>query len=197
MSEDKMSIDEFDKIMAKLKSTYGDKFYLEIRTEFFWQTVRTFSAHWLDKIVVNWIGSNTKPLLVNEIREAAIKEKSRELQNEMNRFQGHQAMPGSIFTTEDVRMMFKMIAKKNAGQIDSDEWEAFSSWVKETAAKSNQNKNIKCLDCFDQGYIWQEKEGTDYMFVFRCDCLVGHSKENYLPIFRNKPRPTTKAIIYE
>ncbi len=192
-----MSPEEFSKTMAKLKSTYGDKVYAEVREEFFWQTVKDFSHSWFDKIVVQWIGSNLKPLLVNEIRDAAIREKSRQMQEEMQRPQGHEAMPGSIFTTEDVRMMFDMIRKKNNGQVQKDEWDHFEAWVKETSAKSSQNKNIKCLDCFDQGYIWEEKEGTHYTYAFRCDCLTGHSKESYLPIYRKPYKPTTKAIIYE
>ncbi len=192
-----MSPEDFAKTMAKLKSTYDEKFYREIREEFFWQTVKDFSASWFDKIVVQWIGSNTKPLLVNEIREAAIKEKSKQIQDEINRPQGHGAMPGSIFTTEDVRMMFNMIKKKNAGLVSDSEWKAFSDWVKTTAAQSTQTKNLSCLDCFDQGYIWRDKEGTDYTLAYRCSCPIGLGKEHYMPVWRKNFKALNSGVIYE
>ncbi len=103
----------------------------------------------------------------------------------------------SIYNTNDINMLFEMINRRMNGLVDDDEWKAFETWVKETSAKSTQNKLLKCLDCFDLGYIWKEKEDTDYMYVYRCDCLTGHSKESYLPIYRKPHKPNTKAIIYE
>ncbi len=134
-----MSPEEFEIIMNKLKSTYGDKIYGEVRTEFIWSIVREFKAAWFDNVVIQWICSNTKAILVNEIREAALKEKARELQAQISSPQRHQPISDSIFETDDIKMMFEMMKRKMNYQVLDKEWKSFQDWVEDTAKQSKQN----------------------------------------------------------
>lgn len=133
-----MTEKEFNTTMDKLRSTYGDKFYLEVRCEFFWATVKDLKASWFDRIVVQWIGSNTKPLLVNEIREAALKEKTRELEAQILQPQRYEPRSDSIFEVDDIKMMFEMMKRKMNYQVLDKEWKAFTDWVEDTAKQSKQ-----------------------------------------------------------
>ncbi len=55
--------------------------------------------------------------------------------------------------------------------------------------------SIQCKICSDIGYVWQEKDG--YTFIFRCQCPLGLTKEDTVPIYKEQFEPTNKAIIYE
>lgn len=172
---------EFNPIMDKLRVTYGEKYYLDLRTEFIWQIVSDFKAQWFDSLINLWIGSNTKPILVNEIRDAAIKEKTKQLQ--ATTLATPKAMPGSIFEDSDIKMMFNMIKKKNACKVSDEEWKSFTEWVEEAVKLSKQRTSVKCNVCFDEGYLWREKD-ENYVYSYRCECILGMSKESYLPVWR-------------
>lgn len=129
---------EFNPIIDKLRITYGDKYYLDLRTEFIWQAVHDMRASWFDSIVNLWIGSNTKPLMVNDIRDAALKEKSRELNAKILSPQKYQPLTSSVFDESDIKMMFGMIRRKMNYEVSDMEWKSFNEWVENAAKQSKQ-----------------------------------------------------------
>ncbi len=128
--------------MTKLKSVYGDKIYVPAREELIWHIVGNFNSTWFERLVDLWIGANTKPLLVNEIRDAAMKENSRSF-NEASKTmfpKDSEIDPreDSIFTKDDISMMFGMLRKKMDGRVSDSEWSGFTDWVTTTSKQSKQ-----------------------------------------------------------
>lgn len=70
---------EFKEILNRLILTYGEKFYPDVRCEIIWESVKEMPKDWFSRFVDRWIGSNLKPLLVDEIRNATSFEKEKKL----------------------------------------------------------------------------------------------------------------------
>ncbi len=70
---------EFNEIIARLISVYGDKFYPHIRCEIIWESVQEMPREWFSGFVDRWIGSSLKPLLADEIRLAIANEKEKKI----------------------------------------------------------------------------------------------------------------------
>ena len=77
-----MQLKQFSSVMENLKSAYGEKLYPDPRVEIIWNQVESLDFYWFDKLVKAWIGSNLKPILVDQIREAAREERNKKFDSQ-------------------------------------------------------------------------------------------------------------------
>lgn len=75
-----MNQQEFQNQMNRLAETFGKAAYGTERAKLIWREVKDLGAHWLERVVDEFIGGRSAPLL-NEFRDAIAKERERSRPN--------------------------------------------------------------------------------------------------------------------
>lgn len=65
-----MEPSEFKETLNRLILAYGEKFYPDVRCEIIWNIVKEMPSEWFSSLANRWIGSNLKPILADDFREA-------------------------------------------------------------------------------------------------------------------------------
>jgi hypothetical protein len=144
-----------------------------------WEEVRCFNKNQIISLFRKMI--EEKSYFANSVFDTRkyanmLHDKIRDWEKEQEKKDAKEFWEGT-YHSDEVKWVVSQIKKRISGDMSDDDWKTFRDTIKQ----SQKNKNPRCSDCDDSGFVWVNKNSCDY--VFKCGCVIGQRKFENLPVY--------------
>lgn len=172
-----MTQNEFQAQMARLQSEWPKAFGPE-KTKALWDHIKDLPAQWFEKFTTRTLIYGTgAPKLPEIIELANIEKKSRADLSFIPK--DIQLAPGSIFSKDEVRELFRIVKAAATKEINLDQAKQYAKMTARLIAEKLHAKG-ECTKCGGTGELWAHKENS-LPYIFKCDCKSGHARSEKWP----------------
>lgn len=173
-----MTLKHFSLQIQRLKNAFGEKSYVDEKTQLIWQVVKDLSEEWFSKSISNLIANSRHAPLPVDIMELARIEKNMPI-----RFPTAKEITpieGSVFSKEEISEIFSMMQKRIKKQISAQELGAYGQMI-----QSVIDHKPKCKQC-DDGVVFESRDAHSGPSVFKCTCMLGRRRLENWPIHQGQ-----------